>query len=76
MQRGAFDFTHLTVAERLELVEELWDSIAADAGDEVVPLADDERSMLDERLADLRQHPESGRAWADVRAEILAKRRP
>ena len=27
----AFDYSHLTIAERLQLVEELWDSIAADA---------------------------------------------
>ena len=43
----AFDYSHLTIAERLQLVEELWDSIAADADAEALPLTDAERSWVD-----------------------------
>lgn len=72
---SAFDYSQLTVAERLELVEELWDSIAADADAETLPLTDAERALLDERLLDLHANPGAGRPWAQVRAEILGKHR-
>ncbi len=67
----AFDYSHLTIAERLQLVEELWDSIAADADAEALPLTDAERALIDERLADLSANPATGRPWADVRAGIV-----
>lgn len=71
----AFDYSRLTIAQRLQLVEDIWDSIAADADGEALPLTEAERALLDERLADLRDTPEAGRPWADVRAEILGKHR-
>lgn len=71
----AFDYSQLTIAERLELVEELWDSITADADTETLPLTDVERVLLDERLAEMQTDPEAGRSWAVVRAEILGTRR-
>jgi putative addiction module component (TIGR02574 family) len=71
----AFDYSHLTIAERLQLVEELWDSIAADADAEALPLTDAERALIDERLADLSANPAAGRPWADVRAGIVGKHR-
>lgn len=44
------DIRKLSVAERIQLVEDIWDSIAADA--DAVPLTDDQRSELDRRIAD------------------------
>lgn len=76
MEPRNFDFTRLTLAERLELVEELWDSIAIDTDSQALPLSTSEIALLDERLADLERHPDAGRPWSEVRAEILAKRRP
>jgi len=73
--RPTFDYSHLTIAERLQLVEELWDSIAADADAEVLPLTDAERTLIDDRLADVTSNPAAGRPWADVRADILGKHR-
>ncbi len=70
----AFDYSHLTIEERL-LVEDLWDSIPADADADVLPLAEAERVLLDERVADLRATPAAGRPWTEVRREILSKRR-
>ncbi len=73
--RPAPDFSHLTIAERLQLVEELWDSIAVDADVEALPLSESERALVDERLDELRENPDAGRLWSDVRADILGKHR-
>ena len=73
--RSAVDYAHLTIAERLQLVEELWDSIAADADAEALPLTDAERVPVDERIDELRTNPEAGQPWSDVRAQILGKHR-
>jgi putative addiction module component (TIGR02574 family) len=64
-------FQHLTLDERLRLVEDLWDSIAAEQG--ALPLTAAQKVELDRRLdayeADL--HP--GRPAAGVIAEIRRK---
>jgi putative addiction module component (TIGR02574 family) len=71
------DLLKLDVATRLELelIEELWDSIASDdAAANQLPLTEGERAMLDERLREYRAAPDSGQSWAEVRAEILKQR--
>lgn len=69
------DLLKLDVATRLELIEELWDSIASDeVAASQLPLAEGECSLLDERLREYRAAPESGQTWAQVRAEILKQR--
>ena len=73
--RPAFDYSRLTIAERLQLVEDLWDSIAADADAEALPLTEAERDLLDERLADHDANPAAGSLWADVRTRILGQHR-
>ena len=71
----AVDYSDLTIAERLQLVEEIWDSIAADADAEALPLTDTERILLDERLDDRDANPDAGLPWSDIRARILRKHR-
>lgn len=73
--RPALDYSELTIPERLQLVEDLWDSIAADADAELLPLTEAERVLLDERLADRDARPDSTIPWSDVRARILGKHR-
>lgn len=69
------DLLKLDVATRLELIEELWDSIASDeVAASQLPLTEDERAMLDERLREYRADPASGQSWADARAELLKQR--
>ena len=46
----------LSAAERMELVEDLWDSIAAEG--EPWPLTDAQREDLERRVRELDQHPE------------------
>jgi putative addiction module component (TIGR02574 family) len=66
-----FDFRRLPIPERLQLVEDIWDSIAQDATAETLPLSEHEKALLDERLADLEANPEAGRPWPEVRQEII-----
>ena len=70
------DILKLDVATRLELIEELWDSIVDDDDAAAqLPLGDAERAMLDERLREYRSGRAPARPWAEVRAEILKNQR-
>ena len=71
----AYDYRRLTIAERLRLVEDIWDSIAADADETSLPVSDEEKAMLDERLADLEANPGDGAPWPEVRARIINRRK-
>jgi putative addiction module component (TIGR02574 family) len=62
-------FEDMTVEEQIEYVQSLWDRISA--REDKVPVPDWHREVLDERLADLDAHPEGGRRWEDVEAELL-----
>jgi putative addiction module component (TIGR02574 family) len=69
------ELLELDIAERLDLIEELWDSIATDSQSaEQIPLTEDERTLLDARLQEYRADPRAARPWAEVRAEILKLR--
>lgn len=63
------DLLELPVAERIRLVELIWDSIAAVP--EAVPLTEELRAELDRRLAEFELNPESGSPWEDVRDRIV-----
>ena len=56
--------------QRLKLVEDIWDSIAASP--ENVPVADWHRVELDRRLADATERP--SQSWDDVQARLKPKR--
>ena len=58
----------LPVDQRLRLVEELWDSIAADQ--EALPLTDEQRAELDRRLDAYEADGECGRPAELVIADI------
>jgi len=61
-------FLDLSVAERIQLVEDLWDSIAEVP--ESVPLTEGQKAELDRRLASYRRNPKAGSPWAMVRKRI------
>ena len=66
-------FDDLDIDEQIEYVQALWDRIAADP--DRVPVPEWHREVLDERLQDLEANPDAGRAWEDVRADLLKKTR-
>ena len=58
----------LSIAERLVLVEELWDSIAASTS-----VTDAQRSELDRRQADHEANPDDVVSWEEVHSSISAR---
>ncbi len=67
----------LTAAERLELVEELWESIAAEAerDADVLPLTDAQKEELDRRIVAHRADPSRVVPWQEVRKELRRERK-
>lgn len=66
------DILNLSVAERIELIGDLWDSIAKVP--EAVALTDAQKTELDKRLDACRKDPTAGAPWSVVRDRI-AKRK-
>ena len=58
----------LPVAERIELVEAIWDSIAASP--ESLPVTTAQKRELDRRLAEHRANPHAGRTWGEIRDSV------
>jgi putative addiction module component (TIGR02574 family) len=55
----------LSRAERLQLVEDLWDSIAQE--DAELPISEAKRAELRRRKERFLKHPSSGRTWEQVK---------
>ena len=63
----------LSVDERLNIVEAIWDSIVADAADiEVTPA---ERELIERRLATYLANPNDVVPWEEVKARALERAR-
>jgi len=58
----------LTPAEKLQLVEDLWDDLAATP--EAVPVHDWQKEELARRKANLMQYPASGLTWEEVKQRV------
>lgn len=65
------DLLKLTVAERIQLVGDLWDSIAADSG--AFPVTEAQKAELDRRLAEHEADPDSAIPWEEVRERLQKK---
>lgn len=62
------DFLELTVSERIQLVKDIWDSIAAVP--EAVPLTEAQKEELERRLDAYHKNPDAGSPWELVRERI------
>ena len=58
----------LPIEERIKLVEDLWDSIAADK--EVLPVTPEQKAELDRRLDSYEADKNPGRLASDVIADV------
>jgi len=67
------NFKDLPISERIQLVEDIWDSIAEEMPD-ALTLSEAERSELHRRLAEHQTDPSSSIPWEQVRATLFNSR--
>lgn len=65
------EILQLSVAERIQLVEDIWDSIVEMP--EAVPLTDEQKVELDRRLESYRANPE-GISWNELKEKLRRSR--
>ena len=58
----------LTAAERIELIELLWESFVEDP--DALPVTEEQRAELRRRLAEHERDPDAAKPWSEVRAEL------
>lgn len=62
----------LSPAERIQLAEDLWDSVAA-RPDLLPTLSDGQRQEIERRVAEHVRDPGSSLSWEDVRAGLWSR---
>jgi putative addiction module component (TIGR02574 family) len=62
----------LSVSERVQLVEDLWDSIARSNAN--LPVPQWQKDELARRKRNYRQNPGSGESWEQVKQSILRQK--
>lgn len=67
----ALGINQLSVEERIALIGEIWDSIAAEP--EKIPVTEDQKRELDRRLAAYHADPSKVTPWETIKAEALAR---
>ena len=67
------DFLSLSVAERIQLAEDIWDSIAAESPESIMVLTPDQLQAVQARLVEHEQDPASAVPWDQVRAELFQR---
>jgi len=65
------DILNLSIAERIELIGDLWDSLAESP--ETVVLTEAQKTELDRRLEAHRKDPTAGASWPIVRDRIARR---
>ena len=65
----ASDIAEMPIQERIQLVEDIWDSIAELP--ESVEIPQWHKEELDQRLAAYHANPREGSPWKDVKKRIL-----
>jgi putative addiction module component (TIGR02574 family) len=62
------DILELGVSERIQLIEDAWDSISKVP--EELQLSEQQKKELDNRLAAYHQNPNAGTPWHEIRESI------
>ena len=70
MDAPALNFKNLPISERIQLVTDIWDSIAEETSGEL-RLSPEELAELRRRLAEHQANPDSGIPWEQVRARLF-----
>ncbi len=64
-------YQSLSVAEKLLLVEEIWDEIARRPDE--LPIPSQHKTELDRRYRTYQQNPREGSSWPEVKARVLGQ---
>lgn len=64
------EYMKLSVSERIQLVEDIWDSIASEAPDSL-GLSETQKAELHRRVAAHQTDPSSAVPWEQVRAKLF-----
>jgi len=72
MSQPKLDFLSLSVAERIQLAEDIWDSIATE-NPEAVALTPAQLQELQARLDAHEQDPSTAVPWEQVRSELFKR---
>ena len=62
----------LSAEDRLELIEELWDSLVATP--EAIPVSEAQRKELARRRRAHARNPSAAKSWGEVRAKLARRR--
>lgn len=62
------EILRLSVDERIQLAQDIWDSIAAVP--EAISLTDAQRAELDRRLSAYEENPDEGIPWDEFRKQL------
>jgi putative addiction module component (TIGR02574 family) len=70
MNATSLNFKEIPISERIQLVEDIWDSIAEETSGQLQLCAED-RSELKRRLAAHQVNPNNSIPWEQVRASLF-----
>jgi putative addiction module component (TIGR02574 family) len=62
------EISQLSIAERIQLAEDLWDSILEQQDE--LPLTDAQKQEIDHRLENYQQDATSGSTWEEVKQRL------
>ena len=65
-----YDFSALSIQERLDLIEELWDSV--DQRD-VPPPTPELLAELERRVGEAERNPQAGKPWGEIRDALMTR---
>jgi len=71
MDQTAVSVFELSASEKLQLVEDLWDDLAATPSE--IPVHDWQKQELARRKANLMSHPASGLSWDEVKRRVRSR---
>ncbi|MDP2999033.1 MAG: addiction module protein [Bryobacterales bacterium] len=69
--RNISDLLELPVSERIQLVEDLWDSIVEVPG--ALPVTEEQGRELDRRLEAHKESPDDAVPWGEVRKRLIER---
>ena len=67
------EYLKLSVSERIQLVEDIWDSIAAEASN-TAELSQAQMAELHRRVAEHRADPSTAIPWEQVRSKLFSSK--